>query len=228
MKKLFDAALQVRALAEDGTFSGYGSVFGVRDSYGDVVEPGAFATSLQAWAAKGKLPKMLWQHRASEPVGIWTKMHEDEKGLYVEGRLIREIARGAEAYALMKAGAVDGLSIGYVPVVEGWDKATQTNRVKQVDLWEVSPVTFPANEAAQIENVRSAPATLRELERALRDAGLSREQAKALMSRGAKALELRDAAESGPEDEVDPHSPAAKQLKELLEGGIAFMQSMRL
>ena len=187
---------EVKAVAEDGTFSGYGSVFGVRDSYGDVVEPGAFAKSLEGWAAKGRAPAMLWQHDASSPIGVWTSVEEDGHGLKVAGRILLEAgAVEQRAYAHLKAGSVSGLSIGYVPEVEAFDKATNTNRLRQIALWEISPVTFPANEAAQVDVVKAAIAAgPRDFERFLRDAGLSHRAAKALMSGGFLALRgLRDA-----------------------------------
>lgn len=185
------------APAEDGTFEGYGSVFGVKDWYGDVVEPGAFALSLQAWAAKGKTPAMLWQHDPKKPIGKWTRLAEDAKGLYVKGELALKTRDGADSYEHLKAGTVTGLSIGYdIPKGGGeWDPIAEVYRLKQLDLWEVSPVTFPANEAAGIESVKAAAMTTRELERFLRDAGLSARDAKALMSGGVKALEQRDAAD---------------------------------
>lgn len=190
---------EIKSLEDDGTFQGYGSVFDVEDSYGDVVEHGAFKASLEAWKAKGKLPSMLWQHRADEPIGIYTKMAEDERGLYVEGRLlINDDPLAKRAYAHMKAGSISGLSIGYSIPRGGaeWDPQTETYRLKQVDLWEVSLVTFPANEAAQIDTVKSALESPRDCERILREAGFTRTQAKALMADGYKALNPRDAEES--------------------------------
>jgi uncharacterized protein len=192
--KAFTAPFEFKAVGDDGTFSGYGSVFGTKDSYGDVVEPGAFKDSLSAWAAKGKMPKMLWQHRSDSPIGVWTAMSEDSKGLAVEGRLILDVQQAREAHSLMKAGALDGLSIGYVTVSDGWDKDTQTNRLKAVDLWEVSPVTFGANPDALIESVKSIT-TIRELEQHLRDGGLSAAAAKKVAVGGWKALDPRDADE---------------------------------
>lgn len=176
-----------------GTFEGYGSVFGVKDSYGDIVEPGAFADSIASWRARGKLPPMLWQHKASEPIGVYTEMREDSRGLYVEGRLLVEddpLAKRALAH--IKAGSIGGLSIGFMVGAEGerYDKATGINHLTKLDLWEVSPVTFPANIEAGFDGVRSADGVLgaREIERALRGAGFSIAQAKALMAGGYKAL----------------------------------------
>ena len=191
--KAIVSPFEIKAVADDGTFSGYGSVFGVKDSYGDVVEPGAFKDSLSTWSSKGKLPKMLWQHRSDQPIGVWTKMAEDSKGLVVEGRLILDVQQAREAHSLMKAGALDGLSIGYVTVQDAWDKDTQTNRLKAVDLWEVSPVTFGANPDALIESVKADLTNPRNFEAQLRDVlGLTQAQAKKLMAEGFKALAARD------------------------------------
>jgi HK97 family phage prohead protease len=182
---------------EDGVFSGYGSVFLNEDDYGDVVEPGAFKATLGLWKSKGRLPPILWQHSAKDPIGVYTSMAEDEKGLYVEGRLlVKDDPLAARAYAHLKAGSVTGLSIGYRIPKGGaeWDPKSETYRLKQLDLAEVSLVTFPANDEAQVESVKAALAAgPKEFERFLRDAGLSRSQAKALMSGGYKALDLRDA-----------------------------------
>lgn len=194
---------QLKALSNDGTFEGYGSVFGVEDSYGDVVEPGAFKASLDAWKSKGKMPALLWQHRSDSPIGVWKSMAEDEHGLRVEGALALKTQQGAEAYELLKLGAISGLSIGYaIPRGGGeWDPKTEQFRLKQVDLWETSLVTFPANEAAQVEAVKTALESPKTFERFLRDAGLSAREAKALMAEGYRALNPRDAG-AGDSDEA--------------------------
>jgi Escherichia/Staphylococcus phage prohead protease len=189
--KTLSRSFEVKKLDKDtGKFSGYGSVFGTKDSYGDVVEPGAFAASLKAWRGKGQMPALLWQHQMGEPIGKWTEMAEDDRGLYVEGQLALKTTRGAEAHELLKMDALRGLSIGYAIPKDGgaWDPQAKVFRLKQVDLWEVSLVTFPANEDAQVEAVKSAIASPREFERFLRDAGLSRRQAQALMADGFKGL----------------------------------------
>lgn len=194
----------VKSLSEDGAFTGYGSVFDVEDWYGDVVEKGAFTATLAAWKAKGRAPAMLWQHYSDKPIGRWTSMSEDAKGLYVEGQLALKTRDGADAYEHLKAETVSGLSIGYEIPKGGaeWDPQTETYRLHQVDLWEVSPVTFPANEDAQIESVKAALASPREFERFLRDAGLSRNTAKAVMAGGYQAIAQRDAAIDGLKDRI--------------------------
>ena len=185
--------LEQRAIGDDGTIEGYGSVFNVVDDWGDIMAAGAFAATLAAHRAAGTMPAMLWQHRDAEPIGVWTDMVEDSKGLRVKGRLVLESPRGKEAHALLKAGALNGLSIGFIATKWSWDTTTDVRTLQEVDLWEVSPVTFPANGLARVDSVKSAGSTIttiRDAERALRDAGLSAEQAKAtlaLVKRSAQA-----------------------------------------
>ena len=199
-KSRFDMPLKIKSVSETGEFSGYGSVFGNKDSYGDVVVPGAFAESLGSWKEKERMPAMLWQHRSDEPIGIYTKMQEDDEGLYVEGRLlIDDDPLAKRAHAHMKAGSLSGMSIGYTLPQGGWhyDKEKEVFVLEKIDLWEVSLVTFPANEEARVQNVKNALTTgelpqPKTVERLLRDAGFSRSQAKAFMSEGFGALNLRD------------------------------------
>jgi len=197
---------KVKAVNDDGTFSGYGSVFDLVDSYSDVVQRGAFQETLKAWAKKGNFPSMLWQHKYDEPLGVYTLMEEDEHGLYLEGRLLIDddpLAR--RAYAHLKAGSITGLSIGYSIPRGGasWDEGAGVYRISQVDLWEVSLVTFPANDAARVDTVKSAMQGPRQFEKFLRDAGLSRTEAKALMADGYKAVSQRDAGMGGLLDEIN-------------------------
>lgn len=185
MNKTLDCQFEVKALASSGVFSGYGSVFDITDSYGDIVVPGAFTDSLEAQRAKGRMPALLWQHRSAEPIGVYTDMREDKTGLFVEAQLALDTARGAEAYALMKMKALSGLSIGYMAREESFDKVTGINTLKKIDLWEVSLVTFPANDAARVHGVKSIE-TIEDLvaaEKYLRNAGLSRSEAKAFIAR---------------------------------------------
>ena len=111
--------LEQRAIGDDGTIEGYGSVFNVVDDWGDIIVPGAFAATLAAHKAAGTMPAMLWQHRDAEPIGVWTDMVEDSRGLRVKGRLVLEAPRGKEAHALLKAGALNGLSIGFISRTSG-------------------------------------------------------------------------------------------------------------
>lgn len=196
MNKTLDFAFQLKALSESGTFSGYGSVFGVQDSYGDVVVQGAFADSLAAQKAAGRMPAMLWQHRSAEPLGVYTSMAEDSIGLKVEGQIAMSTVRGAEAYALLKLGAISGLSIGYMPREDSYDKVTGVTTLKKVDLWEVSLVTFPANDAARVQGVKTIEVIedLKGAEQYLRDSGLSRREAVAFIAR-VKGLSQSDSGE---------------------------------
>lgn len=190
--------LEIKSVSETGVFSGYGSVFHNEDSYGDVVRPGAFKKSLAEWAKKGRLPPMLWHHDRREPIGVFTKMVEDEKGLFVEGRLlIDDIPQARAAYALLKEKALGGMSIGYREILIEQDHDEKVTNLLELDLWEVSVVTFPANEEATVDSVKSALAggglpTLPEFEKFLRDAGFSKSQSVAIASHGLRQL-LRDA-----------------------------------
>lgn len=181
MLKHLDMPFQVKAVSEDGLFSGYGSVFGVIDSYKEIVVAGAFAESL-----KTRQPSLLWQHRSGEPIGIYTGVKEDAVGLHVEGKLALKTARGAEAYELLKMGAVSGLSIGFQVRDESYDRVSGINTLKALDLWEVSLVTFPANDAARVTGVKSIAdiENLKDAEAYLRDVGgFSKSQALGLVAR---------------------------------------------
>jgi len=121
--KKSNTPFEIKSISASGEFSGYGSVFGVKDSYSDIVLPGAFEKSLEQHKEKGTFPAMLWQHKTDEPIGFYTKMVEDEHGLYQEGKLLIEADPLAKrAHAHMKAGSVTGLSIGYTLVDYAWDK----------------------------------------------------------------------------------------------------------
>lgn len=187
-------ALDVKAVEKSGEFAGYLSVFGNMDSYRDIVMPGAFAESLAEWNTKGRLPPILWQHRSGEPLGPYTKMQEDQKGLYVEGRLlVDDIPRAKEAHALMAHKVVSGMSIGFETIGEEWDKTNRVRKLTKLKLWEGSIVTFPANEEAQVEAVKSLLRggelpDLQTFERFLREAGFSKSQAKAVAGHGLSHL----------------------------------------
>ncbi|MFC7705003.1 HK97 family phage prohead protease [Plastorhodobacter daqingensis] len=138
----------------EALIEGYASLFGQRDQGGDVVERGAYAASLATLAAAGRRVKMLWQHDPAQPIGIWDEVREDDRGLYVRGRLLPEVARGREAAALIGAGALDGLSIGYR--VRRAEKSGGGRRLLELDLWEVSLVTFPMLSTARV-GAKAAP-----------------------------------------------------------------------
>lgn len=167
--------------ASVGRIEGYASVFGILDKGGDIVQPGAFKKTLAEWKKKGQLIPMLWQHDPHTPIGVWTDLVEDDHGLKVGGDLIMDVPQAAIVRALVKAKAVRGLSIGYASKDATIDRATGARLLKTVDLWEISPVTFPMLPEATISGVKTFdPNTL---ERALRDeAGLSHREAKAAIS----------------------------------------------
>lgn len=204
-------ALQVKAVSDEGVIEGYGSVFGVPDSYDDVVAAGAFAKSLADHKAAGTMPAMLWQHGSDHPIGVWTEMVEDAKGLRVKGQLAMEVAKGKEAHALLKMGAVNGLSIGFVSKEWSYDRDTEIRTLNAVDLWEVSLVTFPANGKSRITNVKSADelSAPKDAERILRDAGFSKADATAFVSRVMRMGEERS-------DSADSTAKALKSAQRLL------------
>ncbi|EKT4092695.1 TPA: HK97 family phage prohead protease [Stenotrophomonas maltophilia] len=199
--KIRDFDLSVKAVSDDGLFSGYGSVFGTVDSYREVVAPGAFSESLAEIKSKGRPVPVLWQHRSGEPIGVYTSLVEDAHGLKVEGQLIIDgVARAKEAHALMKAGAVSGLSIGYYVREDSWDEKERVRTLKKVELVEISLVTFPANDDARIDAIKSKLAhgslpTMPEFEQILREAGFSKSQSAVIANRGLK--HLLDRSESG-------------------------------
>ncbi len=194
MHKQMESRFEVKFQAESGQFEGYASVFNVVDSVRDSISPGAFRRCLAEMKSGQRLPPLLWQHDTAQPIGAWREMYEDSHGLYVKGDLfVAEIARAREAYKLMQEKVVNGLSIGYRVRQSHRDQKSGVRVLTDVDLLEVSMVTFPANDSARIMRVKSALATgvvpsEREFEAFLRDAGLSRKQAKAILADGYKAL----------------------------------------
>lgn len=143
--------LELKFDESTGRIEGYGSVFGLLDRGGDIVLPGAFKAGIRG---KKTLP-MLWQHDPSTPIGVWTEMAEDDKGLRLAGQLVTDVPQAAAARALVKAKAVTGLSIGYRTQDYEIDRSTGARRLKKVDLWEVSLVTFPMLPEAQISGIKS-------------------------------------------------------------------------
>lgn len=133
-KQRLDVPLKLKSVSETGEFEGYGSVFGVKDSYGDIVVPGAFTKSLQTWKEKGRMPALLWQHQTAEPIGVYTEMKEDDVGLYVKGRLlIDDDPLAKRAHGHMKAGSITGLSIGYWLNDWEYDKTKEAFLLKEID-----------------------------------------------------------------------------------------------
>lgn len=188
----FDVACEFKLLKADtpGTIEGYGSVFNLIDRGGDVVMPGAFAKSIAELRRKGEPLPMLWQHDPRAPIGVWTDLAENDKGLKVKGELILDVPQASTAHALLKRGALKGLSIGFMTKEADVDRQTGARRLKRVDLWEISLVTFPMMPEAQLTGIKTefdAPAW----ERAYRDGGLSNREAK-LATSIARNMVLRD------------------------------------
>ena len=190
--------LDVKNLAEDGTFEGYGSIFGNVDCYRESVVKGAFSKSLKKHEQDNNPVLMLWQHSWQDPIGVWKELKEDDRGLY--GEINLDVQKGREAYSLMKQRALTGLSIGYKEVK--YTDNAEVRLLEEIDLYEISPVTFPANEEARISAVKSErfqqfaqnlrnglPPSIKEFEDVLRDAGISKSMATRIASVGyAKAI----------------------------------------
>lgn len=195
--KLVDVV--VDGLAQDGTFEGYASLFGRVDMSRDIVERGAFARSIAKRGAGGI--RMLFQHDPNQPIGTWMSIEEDAFGLKVRGRLAAGVGRAQEVGALMRDGALDGLSIGFRTARARTDAKTGIRHIHEADLWEISVVTFPMQEGARIDGAKAAelPST-REFERWLtRDAQLTRKEAKHVISHGFASLRRARDAAAGPE-----------------------------
>lgn len=191
-------ALEAKATPE-GLIEGYASLFGERDQGGDVVQAGAYTKSLASLAGANRRVKMLWQHDPSQPIGVWDEVKEDSRGLWVKGRILTAVEKGREVLALIKEGAIDGLSIGYrtVNAVRG---AKGERLLTELDIWEVSMVTFPMLQSAKIENYKAVsdlgPDDFRDIEASFRMKGLSRSDAVKAVS-GLKDWLQRDAGDAG-------------------------------
>ena len=222
--KVRDFDLALKAVQEDGTFTGYGSVFGVEDSYGEIVAEGAFADSLKEIKTKGRPVPVLWQHSSRDPIGVYEELKEDKTGLYVQGRLlIDSLPLAKQAHALMQVGAVSGLSIGYLVRQSSYDEKTNIRTLTKLDLMEISIVTFPANDEARIDAVkakitRGETITIREFEGILREKGYSRSDAEDIAGFGYKSwLRRESGAEATSQESVktllDPLSEAKRALQ---------------
>ena len=209
--------LVVDELEPNGSFSGYASLFGRVDLGRDVVERGAFAKSLRTRGAAGV--RMLFQHDPREPIGAWTELREDARGLFVRGRLTEGVSRSKEVLNLIRGGALDGLSIGFRAIRAKSDGASGVRRILEADLWEISVVTFPMMPDARVERIkgfgRGRPLpTTREFERWLtRDAGLTRGDARAVIAKGfANLVRERDAARNTPGGIVEMIRAATRMI----------------
>ena len=166
--KLHPLAPTVTATADHVTVAGHASLWGALDQGGDIVERGAYAASLARLKAEGGSVKMLWQHDPAQPIGLWDEVREDDRGLYVRGRILADVDKGREAAALVRAGAIDGLSIGYRTLRAAKD-AGGKRRLLELELWEVSLVTFPMLRSARL-SAKGDMGLLHDLEAAARDA----------------------------------------------------------
>jgi uncharacterized protein len=214
-----ELSFRAKEVAEDGTFKGYASVFGVLDSYRETVAPGAFVESLARIKASDTTLPALWHHNAANPIGGYDTLAEDDKGLYVEGFLLKDdIPQARVAYVTMQRKIVTGLSIGYYVEEELWNEKERILTLTKVDLVEVSIVTFPANSEARVDAVKAKLArgllpTIRELEIVLREQGFSRALAAGIAERGLKALLV----EQG--DLIEDSSPYGEFLKYARDSG---------
>lgn len=154
MIETVSSAFELKAVSAAGVFEGYASVFADVDLSKDSVRPGAFAKAIAERGADGI--KLLWQHDPAEPIGVIEELFEDGRGLYVKGRLLLDVQRAREALALMRKGALDGLSIGFRTVRSATEEATGIRHLEEVDLWEVSLVTFPMQPAARVRHLKAA------------------------------------------------------------------------
>ena len=213
-RKYIERPFEVKSVKADGTIEGYASVFGEIDSYRDVVVPGAFTKSLQTrYRDKGrKGVPMLDQHDTRTPVGLWPidSVKEDEHGLLVVGQINMKVQKGVENHALAEQGALSGLSIGYNTLDDEWDANGDIRILREVDLWEISMVTFPAGDSARITSVKSIEGldTLSDCEGLLRDAGFSKSETATFVSR-IKALTVRS-------DSADRNAMAIKNALQIL------------
>ena len=213
------ADFELKAYSEDdddenkGMFEGYASVFGNKDLGNDVVVAGAFKKSVKSKGAR-KI-KMLFQHDTKEPIGVYTKIQEDANGLRVQGQLAMNTQKGREVYELMKMGAIDGLSVGYRVDAKGYsyDERGKKRMLKEVDLMEISAVTFPMNPKARINSVKGEGRSVREWEGFFRDeGGLSRSESKVAANAVSHALDQREVGD-GQKEVIDSMAKLTKILK---------------
>ena len=199
--------IDLKEITEEGEFEGYASKFGDVDQGGDVVLKGAFTGSLKRRETRSV--KMLWQHSPSEPIGVWQEIKEDGEGLRVKGKILSTIAKGRETLDLMRAGVIDGLSIGFRTIKAIRDEKTGARQLKEVDLWEISLVTFPMLPSATVTSVKG-DWDKRSVERVLRDAGMPNAMATKLVASGWDAANTR-----GQGDPDHGLSDLAQKLREM-------------
>ena len=207
-----DFTFDIKGIDDEGKFSGYASTFGNEDLVGDIVQKGAFTKTLLKGA---EAVQMFYQHDSAEIIGEFTKLHEDEKGLFFEGQLfVKKIQRAKEVHFLMQKNKLKAVSIGYRIESKSFD-ADGRRLLKQVDLMEISVVTYPANPEATIDRVKSiSEMSEREFEKSLRDVvGLSQKQAKALMSGGFAAMNRDDSQQDEKSSDLGDLLSYLKEIK---------------
>jgi len=210
---------EVKEVDPDGRITGYGAVFGNVDQGNDVIMPDAFNGCITRALEKGYKPKMLWQHDPSQPIGVWDMMKADERGLLMQGRVIADVAKGREAIALLKAKAVDGLSIGYKTTDCEYEENDlgMIRKIKAADVWETSIVTFPMNPEATVTDVKQLQSP-REVERLLRKQGVPGNFAKLLSLHGFEGAMERLRKDSSDGDEAKAQTEAIDGLIQKLRG----------
>lgn len=229
-KEKMSLNLELKSLDDEtGTFEGYGSIFGNKDSYNDIVQPGAFKESLSK--TKSQSVKLLWQHDSGEPIGVYEEIYEDEKGLYVRGKLlINDIARAREAYALLKAGAIEGLSIGFTiePGGASYSKNGDVRNLTKLNLWEISIVTFAANTRAKVASVKQSENTIRDFENFLRDSGkFSKSEAVTIASLADSIAQHPYIRELRRDAEVSDQKNVAESRKQLSEASDLILTALK-
>jgi HK97 family phage prohead protease len=208
MKNYLTRPFEVKAesVTATGAFEGIASPFGEIDAGRDIVMRGAFKNSLEQFKAKKRKVPMLWQHNTRQPIGVYTSLKETETGLEVVGQCNMKVQAGQECHALMEQGALTGLSIGYDPIKTMWDEKQEVRSLIELDLWEISPVTFPMADGGRVALVKSLEeaGNLSDCEALLRDAGFSKSEALAFVSR-VKALAMQHRG--------DPDQPSVESIK---------------
>lgn len=212
---------EVKEVDSNGTISGYGAVFGNVDSGGDIIMPDAFNGCISRSREKGYKPKMLWQHDPGQPIGVWDTMKADDRGLFMQGRVVADVTKGREAIALMKAKAIDGLSIGYKTTDYEYEKNDMgmVRKIKEADVWETSIVTFPMNTEARVTDVKQLQSP-RDVEQLLRKQGVPGGFAKLVALHGFEGAteRLRSDSDKGGE---------AKMQAEAIDGLIRKLHSLK-
>jgi HK97 family phage prohead protease len=211
---------------EFGYFEGYASTFGNMDRVDDIMMHGCFEDSIRKYQDTSKKLPMLWQHRMDVPIGSFPVIREDVKGLFVQGRINLGVEQGRSAYALLKAGDLDSMSIGFITRKSDYDEETQIRRIKEVDLMEVSVVTIPANSQATLTSIKSiieSAYSIKKIETLLRQKGFSQTEATTLVARVKSLHEMHKAAQeekhkqAQTENEVGSDSPTEDITAEIAE-----------